>query len=51
MDPNDSKVMAASPHLRNAALFDKAATATYLGSILVLDADGKIALNAGARIR
>jgi hypothetical protein len=45
---NDSEVMAASPHLRNAALFDKAATATYLGSILVLDADGKIALNAGA---
>ena len=44
---NDSEVMAASPHLRNAALFDKAATATYLGSILVLDADGKIALNAG----
>lgn len=46
---NDPEVMAASPHVRNAALFDKAATATYLGSILVLDAEGKIALNAGMK--
>lgn len=34
-------LMAASPHVRKAALFDKAASATYLGSILVLNAEGK----------
>lgn len=45
---NDSEVMAASPHVRNAALFDKAATASYLGSILVLDAQGRVVLNAGS---
>lgn len=43
---NDSEVMAASPHLRRAALFDRAATATYLGSILVLDAEGHITADA-----
>lgn len=40
--------MAASPHVRKAALFDKAASATYLGSILVLNAEGKVTLKAGA---
>lgn len=45
---NDPEVMAASPHLQSVALFDKAATATYLGSILVLNAEGQVTLNAGA---
>ncbi|WP_325801666.1 sensor domain-containing diguanylate cyclase [Comamonas testosteroni] len=44
----DPEMMAASPRVRKAALFDKAASATYLGSILVLDAHGKITLTAGA---
>ena len=43
---NDPEVMAASPHLREVALFDKAATASYLGSILVLDTEGNIAIDA-----
>ena len=44
----DPELMAASPHVRKAALFDKAASATYLGSILVLNAEGKVTLKAGA---
>jgi hypothetical protein len=43
---NDPEVMAASPHLREVALFDKAATASYLGSILILDTEGNIAIDA-----
>lgn len=43
---NDPEVMAASPRLRGFALFDRAATATYLGSVLVLDAEGNIVLDA-----
>lgn len=39
---NDPEVAAASPRLRSFALFDHAATATYLGSMLVLDTQGNI---------
>ncbi|WP_439893753.1 sensor domain-containing diguanylate cyclase (plasmid) [Ralstonia sp. 25C] len=43
---NDPEVAAASPRLRGFALFDHAATATYLGSMLVLDAQGNIVIDA-----
>lgn len=43
---NDHEVMAASGRLRNIALFDRAATASYLGSMLVLDAKGNIVFDA-----
>ena len=33
-------VMSAEPHLRNAVLFDRSATATNLGALIVYDADG-----------
>ncbi|PRF40632.1 diguanylate cyclase [Burkholderia multivorans] len=39
-------VMAASPALRRGVLFDHAMTAQYLGSMLVLDAQGNIALDS-----
>jgi diguanylate cyclase (GGDEF)-like protein len=39
---NDPAVMAAPPKLRNDILYDRAATASYLGSIMVLDATGKV---------
>ncbi len=37
-----------SPELRHAALFDRAATAEYLGSLLVLDAAGEIVADSTA---
>jgi len=37
-----------TPDLRQLALFDRAATAKYLGSILVLDADGAVVLDPRA---
>ena len=43
---NDPEVGVASPRLRGFALFDHAATATYLGSMLVLDAQGNIVIDA-----
>ncbi|ABX18371.1 sensor domain-containing diguanylate cyclase [Burkholderia multivorans] len=39
-------VMAASPALRRGVLFDHAMTAQYLGSMLVLDAQGNIVLDS-----
>lgn len=36
------------PHLRNAMLFDRAASAQYLGSLLVLDARGHIKYDSGS---
>jgi len=41
-------VMALPPHLRNEVLFDRAASAQYLGSMLVLDAAGNIVIDAGS---
>ncbi|BBP99809.1 two component system fusion protein [Burkholderia sp. SFA1] len=41
-------VMALPPRLRNDVLFDRAATARDLGSILVLDASGKIVIDSGS---
>jgi len=41
-------VMALPPHLRHEVLFDRAATAKDLGSILVLDASGDIVLDSGS---
>lgn len=38
---------AASPGVRHMALFDRAATAEYLGSFLVLDAEGVVTASAG----
>jgi diguanylate cyclase (GGDEF)-like protein len=43
---NDPEVMAASPRLRREALFDRAASASYLGSVLVLDATGQVTLDS-----
>jgi diguanylate cyclase (GGDEF)-like protein len=43
---NDPDVMAARPRLRNIALFDRAATASYLGSFLVLNSNGDIVIDA-----
>ena len=37
-----------SPELRHAAIFDRAATADYLGSLLVLDANGSIVADSTA---
>ncbi len=47
---NDHEVMAASGRLRNIALFDRAATASYLGSMLVLDAKGNIVFDAAGEV-
>jgi diguanylate cyclase (GGDEF)-like protein len=43
---NDPELMAATPHVRRDALFDRAASASYLGSILVLDATGKVIVDS-----
>lgn len=40
--------MALTPHLRREVLFDRAASAKYLGSILVLDAAGNIVIDSGS---
>jgi diguanylate cyclase (GGDEF)-like protein len=40
-------VMALPAHLRNKVLFDRAASAQYLGSMVVLDAAGNIVIDAG----
>lgn len=47
---NDPEVMAAPPRLRGFALFDRAATATYLGSMLVLDAAGNIVIDSAGDV-
>lgn len=46
----DPEVMGATHRLRNIALFDRAATASYLGSFLVLDAQGNIAIDAANEV-
>lgn len=43
---HNPEIMGASPTLRDAALFDRAATASYLGSILVLDETGHVKLDS-----
>lgn len=43
---HNPEVMGASPTLRHAALFDRATTASYLGSILVLDETGHVKLDS-----
>ena len=43
---NNPEIMAASPRVRSDALFDRAASATYLGAMLVLDAKGDIVLDS-----
>ncbi|MEX3934467.1 diguanylate cyclase [Paraburkholderia phymatum] len=47
---NQADVMALPPHLRHQVLFDRAATAKDLGSILVLDASGNIVIDSGSDI-
>jgi diguanylate cyclase (GGDEF)-like protein len=43
-------VMALPPHLRREILFDRAATANYLGSMLVIDGAGNIVIDSGADV-
>lgn len=43
---SDPELMALAPRLRGAALFDRAASASYLGAILVLDANGNVVLDS-----
>ncbi|AFQ50226.1 sensor domain-containing diguanylate cyclase [Burkholderia cepacia] len=43
-------VMAAEPAMRRAVLFDNAMTAQFLGSMLVLDADGNIVLDSASDV-
>ena len=43
---SDPEIMGASPHVRHEALFDRAASASYLGSILVLNAAGKVVVDS-----
>ena len=42
----DPEVMSLSPRLRREVLFDRAASAKYLGAMLVLDAKGNIVLDS-----
>jgi diguanylate cyclase (GGDEF)-like protein len=44
----DPEIMALSPGLRREVLFDRAASAKYLGAMLVLDAKGNILLDSGS---
>ena len=46
----DPEVMSLSPRLRREVLFDRAASAKYLGSMLVLDAQGNIVLDSGSDV-
>ncbi|MFM0061269.1 hypothetical protein PQR64_37280 [Paraburkholderia phytofirmans] len=46
----DPAVMALSPRLRREELFDRAASAKYLGAMLVLDARGDIVLGSGSDV-
>ncbi len=47
---SDREVMTASGRLRNIALFDRSATASYLGSMLVLNAEGDIVIDAAGEV-
>jgi diguanylate cyclase (GGDEF)-like protein len=42
----DADIMALPPRVRGAALFDRAASASYLGSILVLDSAGQVMMDS-----
>lgn len=44
----DANVMALPPSIRGMVLFDRSATAKYLGSVLVLDASGNIAIDSAS---
>jgi diguanylate cyclase (GGDEF)-like protein len=44
----DPEIMGLSMRLRREVLFDRAATATYLGSVLVLDAAGNVKIDSGS---
>lgn len=46
----DPEVMSLPPRLRREVLFDRAASARYLGSILVLNARGDIILDSGSDV-
>lgn len=46
----DPDVMSLPPRLRRELLFDRAASARYLGSMLVLDASGNIILDSGSDV-
>lgn len=46
----DPDVLALPPRLRRQVLFDRAATAKYLGSMLVLDASGNIVVDSGSDV-
>ncbi|CAE6791293.1 hypothetical protein R69749_07134 [Paraburkholderia domus] len=46
----DPDVLALPPRQRRQMLFDRAATAKYLGSMLVLDASGNIVIDSGSDI-
>ena len=43
---HDPDVMALDPRVRRLALFDRAASASYLGSVLVLDETGRVVLDS-----
>ena len=47
---NDPETMGAPSRLRREVLFDRAATATYLGSILVLDPAGNVVIDAAGSV-
>ncbi|WP_421380843.1 sensor domain-containing diguanylate cyclase (plasmid) [Paraburkholderia sp. DD10] len=47
---NDPQVLALPPELRRQVLFDRAATAKDLGSMLVLDAGGNIVVDSGSDV-
>ncbi|MCP3715492.1 sensor domain-containing diguanylate cyclase [Paraburkholderia sp. CNPSo 3281] len=46
----DPDVLALPPHMRRQVLFDRAATAKYLGAMLVLDASGNIVIDSNGDI-
>ncbi|CAG4896955.1 hypothetical protein R54767_02188 [Paraburkholderia gardini] len=46
----DPDILALPPRMRRQMLFDRAATAKYLGSMLVLDASGNIVIDSGGDI-
>lgn len=46
----DPDMLALPPRLRRELLFDRAATAKYLGSVLVLDAAGNITIDSGSDV-
>jgi len=47
---NDPEIMRLPPGLRRQVLFDRAATASYLGSILVIDPNGNVTIDSGSKV-